>query len=262
MSVIYMISGLLNGITAFGLQTAEASSPVRSVFFACGFLAVVLVGLFGSGGKGDREEVQQENLQTFRSHFSAWLRERGIALNEETERNLLADYAARGLIWLYPAADIKPVIAEWMKSLLQLFFLQEDGASAESKFMYSQQTLGPDCTEIRGEQCGPVLFTADNGVSETAFRALVRETEEEFFLPEEVWRKLDDFFKSCAVWSPDIGNHEIRCAERMSSVMLALGATQEETINRILNGIFVPCLYHTGSYVDPQELEKFISLVR
>lgn len=262
MSGIYIISDFLNGITACGIQTTEASSSVSSVLLVCGVIALALVSIFCTGGAGDREEVPAETMQKLREHFDSWLRERGIALNEETERNLLADYAARGLIWLYPAADIKPVIAEWMKSLLQLFFLQEDGASAESKFMYSQQTLGPDCTEIRGEQCGPVLFTADNGVSETAFRALVRETEEEFFLPEEVWRKLDDFFKSCAVWSPDIGNHEIRCAERMSSVMLALGATQEETINRILNGIFVPCLYHTGSYVDPQELEKFISLVR
>lgn len=257
MSAIIALSEIGNRITVYLEQVTEAAGSARSVFLVCAALGAFLFLTSLPGGRGEQEEWQEETMQTLEERFTNYVRRHGIEIEPESVRSILAEYAGLRELRLKPSVETKPVILEWLCTLLLQFFPEENGNLPDKKIgLIRQDYGGTDGTVIIGRQCAPISLQSDENISFQAFQSILRETEEQFYLPESAWKRVDAFRERCAAYKPDIGNFDIRCAERMSSVMLSLGASEEEALRAVMDRIFVPCVLRTGQNINLSEREK------
>lgn len=233
-----------------------AGKPVLSV------LLFVLSAVFLlPKGKGDEEpiEVPGETMPAFADRLMEHLFQCGLKVQPKTIRDVLAEYAATGRATFGRAPGTKSVVLGWFSAMLSLYFGEQHNPEhlQESRIFIPDETAISEFSEAEITQQGAVTFSAVYGMSREAFRGILRETEDEWYLSEEFWRQTDDFFAEAGKrWKATVGNPDIRAAERMSSVLLALGEDGAVTTDRVMAEFLLPALIDSAKGLVPADLRS------
>ena len=209
-------------------------------------------------------EIPGETLGMLIGRISERFRERGVEVGTAEVGKVLADYAGRGYVKLAPGLDTKPVLCQWIASMFSFFFGEQNDQRAVKPSpvfrLSDNNTPKGEKVELSAFQSGAVTFDGLFGVTPETFRGMVREAEEEDYLSEEVWRRIDAILLMAKErYSATVGNYEIRAAERISTVLLTAGMSEAEALDRALGASILPAIVRTGTDVPLTELNAFVT---
>ena len=246
----------MTGGVAASVCSLMCSQPLLTMLFFV-LTAVFLL----PKGKGDEApiEVPGETMPAFADRLMEHLRSCGLRVSPKTVRDILAEYAATGRATFTRAPGTKSVAIGWLSAMLSLYFGEQHDPEhlRESTIFVPDETALSEFSEAEVLQEGAITFSAVYGMSKEAFRGILRETEDEWYLSEEFWRQTDDFFAEAAKrWNSEVGNPEIRSAERMSSVLLALGEDGAITSDRVMAEFLLPAVIDSAKGLIPGDLRK------
>ena len=130
-------------------------------------------------------------------------------------------------------------------NLCYLLFTDDDGGELPPDIAAAsvQIHIGMGPAEVPGE---PVEVKP---VSLRAFDDLVKEAREEYFLPEGIWKKLDELCETISAKERfGLGNKVVLQMEKFSSVLLACGADAGETFTKTFTAKVVAMLKTLAMY--------------
>ena len=157
---------------------------------------------------------------------------------------IFAEYAATGSVRLYPAAGTEEETVRTVCELLAFFFGEKSAPGGEPSklFTVADETFhGFARVEVETVKEEDAEIKVYYGISDNTFRSILRETEEEYYLPEPVWKKIDVFFeRGEKEWQPGEKNWAIRRMERTAACLLATGSTEDEALDRALHAGLLP----------------------
>lgn len=198
-----------------------------------------------SGRMSAEQIVPGETMSMLAERICARVAECGIGIEPKDIGAILAGYAATGSVRIKNRPGLKPVATQWLSIMLSLFFGEQQnmGQITNSKQFIPADDGTPEWeqTEVEINQIGSVSFSSQYGISKETFRGILRETEDEFFLSEENWRKVDALVRELKEhFGTEVGNYEIRCMERLSSTLIATGTKEAEALDFALGRIILP----------------------
>ncbi len=204
----------------------------------------VLTPVVMANDREPEETVPGETMQMLAERFCAYAGRSGIEVKPKDAGKIFAEYAATGSVRLYPAAGTDPGTVQTVCELLAFFFGEksEPGGEPSKLFTVADETFHSFArVEIEAVKEEDAEIKVYYGISENTFRSILRETEEEYFLPEEVWKKVDVFFeRGEKQWLPGEKNWAVRRMERTASILLATGSTEDEALDRALHAGLLP----------------------
>ena len=243
-----------------GVASSACALMCEKPFLAVSLSVLTAVFLLPKGRGDDAPiEVPGETMPAFADRLMEHLLSCGLRVSPKTVRDILAEYAATGRATFGRAPGTKSVALGWLSAMLSLYFGEQRDPQhlRESAIFKPDETAISEFSEAEVTQEGAVTFSGVYGMSHEAFRGILRETEDEWYLSEEFWRQTDDFFAEAAKrWQSEVGNPEIRAAERMSSVLLALGEDGAVTSDRIMAEFLLPAVIDSSKELVPGDLKK------
>ncbi len=202
------------------------------------------------------EEYIAESVPDLLDTLHACLMRQGVDISRTSLVFLLSDYARHELLQVKKSADTDEETFQHTKKLLSRFFRKDSGKSI-IVFQENKEQSSVNSVELSAVPCGPFSENENCFISLTGFRSLIRDTEDEYYLSESVWRKIDILQQQCSQkWYTEIRNKDIRSAEKVSSVLIAAGQSEQNAFQYIWQTLFLPTILGTGESVDSEELNR------
>lgn len=192
--------------------------------------------------EGHSVEVRQpdaipgETMAELAARLQGTLGREGVRVNTIDVGKILGSYASVGSVRIAAAEETYPTMLLRASKALSEFFCVSLPGSAEPAPDYcpADATVPASyCTVVsmtRLEQADRVSY--GGGMNREIFRGILREAEEEFYLPEDVWTRvdilLDHYTKD---WVSPARHLMVRNMENISTCLLAVGADREEAMD-------------------------------
>ena len=196
------------------------------------------------------DEIPGETMGMLADRIRKYLHVCGVEIGEHDAGRILAAYATYANVRLDGLPGTEPALMGTMSMLLNAFF----GESAENLMSpYAVFRIADDNTpdylrtEVEAAWSGVKYGQPHCGVGAETFRGILREAEDDFFLPESDWRAVDAILKESAPnWVPGTVNRTIRGMEMYSSTLLATGTGSGEALDRAIYTVLLPSIFQHG----------------
>ncbi len=202
------------------------------------------------------DEYIAESVADLMEYLHSYLMRHGIDVNNTSLAFLLANFAGREMLQIKQGEGTDAELIEQTVQLLSRFFRKDSGEFIPV-YRESEALRIAGAAEIYAIPCGPFSEYDDGFISLTGYRSLIRDTEDEYFISEAVWRKIDVVQEQCRQkWHTEFQNKVVRCAEKMSSVLIAAGQSEQTAFQYIWQTVLLPSILKTGDSVDTEELNQ------
>ena len=196
------------------------------------------------------DEIPGETMAMLADRIGKYLHVCGIDIGEGNAGRILAAYAAYGYVRLDGLPGTDPLLMMQLSGLLSAFFgeTMADSAMPASVFRIADNTT-PDHlrTEVEVAPSGVKYGQPHCGVGADTFRGILREAEDEIYLPESDWRAIDALIGACTSdWVSGTRNRTIRGVEIYSSTLLATGTDAAEALDRAMATVLLPNIFQNG----------------
>ena len=125
------------------------------------------------------------------------------------------------------------------------FLVPEDGSASFPREVINCATF-VDIAISRVEKGGSVEV---KNVAVAEFADLIKTAREDFYLPEKIWKKIDELVKTVGSTEKfEIGNKNILQIERLTSVVMECGGDESEAFTQMFTSKIVPLLKTTRAY--------------
>ncbi|MBO4653003.1 MAG: hypothetical protein J5649_06785 [Lachnospiraceae bacterium] len=228
--------------------TARASLPaasfgVRPNVAQAGTSGVLLSSVMPAQGR-NAVEIPGETMPMLAERIRRYLESCGVLVDTGGIGHILAAYAATGCVKLEGVSGTQDVVLTALVRLLSSFFGEQIPAAPDefAAFSVADDTVPEHMrTKVEAYWADAAKGRPYLGIGGDTFRGILRETEEENFLPEEDWRKADELLTRCACdWLPGVRNRIIRSMESLSACLIATGTSREEAFDRALSSVLLP----------------------
>lgn len=188
-------------------------------------------------------EIPGETLPMLTERVRTYLESCGVIADATGLGHAIAAYAASGSVKLDGTPGTQPALVAALGRLLSNFFGETPGAVFTMADNTTPEYLR---TEVEVSWASSASGSPYCGIGCDTFRGILRETEEEFFLPEEDWRRADKLLERCAGnWMSGAQNRLIRKMETLSSCLMATGASCDEALDRALSSVLLPGIFES-----------------
>lgn len=192
--------------------------------------------------EGHSVEVRQpdaipgETMAELAARLQGCLGREGVRVPIKDVGKILGSYASVGSVRIAAAEETYPAMLIRASKVLSEFFCVSLPGSTEPAPDYCPadatvpQSYWTVVSMSRLDLADRVPF--GGGMNREIFRGILREAEEEFFLPENVWTGVDVLLdRYTKDWVSPARHLMVRNMENISTCMLAVGADPEETLD-------------------------------
>ena len=226
-------------------------------------------------------EIPGETMTMLAERIRRYMASCGVVIDTGGVGRILAAYAAKGCVKLEGTAGTQDVVLTALVRLLSSFFGEQlpaaPAAPANQAAAVGVTSVGGSAVTVGAAGTAPAqaaatapaafaafsvaddtvpehmrtkveAYWADSakgrpylGIGGDTFRGILREAEEEHYLPEEDWSKTDELLAKCAGdWLPGVRNRIIRSMESLSACLIATGASRDEALDMALSSVLLP----------------------
>ena len=195
-------------------------------------------------------EIPGETMAMLAERLRNYLESCGISVNAHDVGRILAAYASSGSVRVSDVTATNPGLIADTARMLSVFFGASgaEDPSPATAFLPADDSV-PDHmrTEISIARSGVAVGQPACGIGADTFRGILRETEDEQYLPEEDWRLVDNLLNRCTgVWFSPARNRMIRSMECISSCMMATSSARDEALDYAMYNAMLPCIFQNG----------------
>lgn len=204
-------------------------------------------------------EIPGETMAMLAERLQNHLDSCGISVSSQDIGRILAAYASTGSVRVSDVTASELGLITETARLLSVFF---GASSAEdpnpaAAFLPADDTV-PDHmrTEISIARSGVMVGQPFCGIGVDTFRGILRETEDENYLPEEDWRSVDNLLNRCTgTWFSPAYNRMVRSMECVSSCLMATGTDRDGALDYAMYIAMLPCIFQNGGPKAIQSME-------
>lgn len=181
------------------------------------------------------ESIPGETMGMLTERVCGYLRNAGVRVDMKEAGKILASYASNGGVRLSGTRGVDPSLLRRAAIALSEFFCVSMPGSHEIADDYLPANSSvPQHTwiELNLERMDRGDRENYGGIGRETFRGILREAEEEHFLPEEEWKRIDMLLSHyTGTWFTPARHQTIRNIENITTCLLAAGATLDETLD-------------------------------
>ena len=181
------------------------------------------------------DTIPGETMEMLATRLQGCLGREGIRTDLIEVGKILASYACNSSVRIAGDRDIQPtMLTRASKALSEFFCVSMPGSTeAAADFLPADASVPMSFrTKIsmtRLEQADQGSF---GGMNRDVFRGILRETEEEYFLPEEEWNRVDILLNRYTQdWISPARHLVVRNMENITTCLLAVGASPDEALD-------------------------------
>ena len=204
-------------------------------------------------------EIPGETMAMLAERMRNQMSSCGISVSARDVGKILSSYASTGSVRVSDVTAVEPGLIAGTARFLSVFFGASGAEDPDpaATFLPADDTT-PDHlrTEISVSRSGAAFEQPVCGIGTDTFRGILRETEDEIFLPEEDWRLVDSLLNRCTgVWFSPARNRMFRSMECVSSCMIATGTGRDEALDYAMYIAMLPCIFQNGGPAAMQSME-------
>ncbi|MBR6365596.1 MAG: hypothetical protein IKS10_05825 [Lachnospiraceae bacterium] len=181
------------------------------------------------------DTIPGETMEMLATRLQGCLGREGIRTDLTDVGRILAAYACNGGVRIVGDRDTHPMMLTRASKALSEFFCVSLPGSAEpaADFLPADASVPlsfrTKISMTRLEQSDQGSF---GGMNRDVFRGILRETEEEYYLPEEEWNRVDVLLdRYTKDWISPARHLMIRNMENITTCLLAVGASPDEALD-------------------------------
>lgn len=185
------------------------------------------------------DSVPGETMEELTVRVQGCLRRVGVGVELKDAAKILASYASDSCVRLCDPDSSDPSLLKKAANALSEFFCVSMPGSAEpaADYLPADDTVPAHVrVEIKLNRLDRADWATYGGIGRVTFCGLLRETEEQFFLPEEEWKRIDTLLSHyTGGWFSPARHQTIRSIENITTCLLAIGVDQDEVLDYALH---------------------------
>ena len=221
-------------------QTFEAYEPVQSEapFSRARRLMASTTAMETEGFPKEvciAEAIPGETMDMLATRLQGSIRRAGVSIDKIDAGKILGAYASSYSVRIATFAESDPVLLKRAAKALSEFFCVSMPGSPEPCADYLPADASVPKyfrTVIEPTRLDTADWQSYGGINRETFRGILRETEEEYYVPEEEWKRVDALMSHyIGGWISPARHQMIRKMENISTCLLAVGADLDEALD-------------------------------
>lgn len=184
------------------------------------------------------ETIPGETMAMLAARLQGCLERDGVAIDLKDVGKILASYACCGSVRIADIREIEPTLLKRAaRALSEFFCVTFPGTSDIAPDYLPADASVPKHVRlvIKMTRLAQADRKAYGGINRETFLGILRETEEEIFLPEEDWKRVDTLLSHyTGTWFLPERHLTIKNIESTCTCMLAVGADADEALDHAL----------------------------